>query len=187
MTTDEIFSQIGAHMIEGLMIHSQLSDYFGFLGFEGYQECHKYHYFEENCNYKKLSKYYLKHYNKLLIEKPFKNPNIIPSDWWQFTREQVNNDIRKRGVQIGIEKWISWEKQTKELYEKYYNELIQEDNVAGAQELSHYIVDVDYELAEAEQENIKLKAMDYSVLDIMLEQENKKEKYINKIKEIALC
>ena len=41
--------------------------------------------------------------------------------------------------------------------------------------------------SEAEQENIRLKAMDYSVLDIMLEQEEQKEKYINKIKEIGLC
>ena len=55
MTIDEIFSQLGAHMVEGLMIHSQMSDYFGFLGLKGYQECHKYHYFEENANYRRLN------------------------------------------------------------------------------------------------------------------------------------
>ena len=62
MTVEEIFSQLAAHMVEGLMIHSQMSDYFGFLGLKGYQECHKYHYFAENANYRAISKYYLLHY-----------------------------------------------------------------------------------------------------------------------------
>ena len=35
MTVEEIFSDLSKHMIEGLMAHSQLSDYFGFLGLEG--------------------------------------------------------------------------------------------------------------------------------------------------------
>jgi hypothetical protein len=80
MTIEEVFSGIGQRMVEGLMTHSQLADYFGFLGLEGYQQCHLYHYFDENCNYKKISNYYLKHYNKLLIDMPFKNPNVIPAD-----------------------------------------------------------------------------------------------------------
>ena len=29
MTVEEIFSQLAAHMIEGLMVHSQMSDYYG--------------------------------------------------------------------------------------------------------------------------------------------------------------
>ena len=100
----EIFGQVSNRMIEGLMTHSQLADYFGFLGLEGYQQCHLYHFFEENCNYKKIAEYYLKHYSKILIEKPFKNPNIVPEDWWQYTREQVNNDVRKNAIQVGFEK-----------------------------------------------------------------------------------
>ena len=77
MQTNEIFGQVSNRMIEGLMTHSQLADYFGFIGLEGFQHCHLYHFFEENCNYKKIAQYYLKHYSKILIEKPFKNHNII--------------------------------------------------------------------------------------------------------------
>ena len=80
MTTADIFSQVAQRMIEGLMTHSQLADYFGFLGLEGYQKCHVYHYFDENKNYKCVANYYLKHYNKLLLDMPFKNPNVIPED-----------------------------------------------------------------------------------------------------------
>ena len=64
MTINEIFSQLSQHMIKGLMMHTQLSDYFNFLGLKGYSQCHKYHYFEENNNYKQLCDYYLNHYNK---------------------------------------------------------------------------------------------------------------------------
>ena len=104
MTIDEMFSQVGQRMIEGLMTHSQLADYFGFLGLEGYQQCHTYHYFDENCNFKKFGNYYLKHYNKLLVELPFRNPGVIPEDWFKYNRQQVNEDIRKAAIKAGYEK-----------------------------------------------------------------------------------
>lgn len=183
----EIFGQVSNRMIEGLMTHSQLADYFGFLGLEGYQQCHLYHFFEENCNYKKIAEYYLKHYSKILIEKPFKNPNIVPEDWQQYTREQVNNDVRKNAIQVGFEKQINQEIETKKFYEIHYQNLVKESEIAAAEELAKYITDVDYELAEARQEQIKLMGMDYSVLDIMMEQEKEKKKYEKKLKEIKLC
>lgn len=31
MTVSEIFGRINAHQIEGVMLHSQLAEYFGFL------------------------------------------------------------------------------------------------------------------------------------------------------------
>lgn len=184
---DEIFSQVSDRMIVGLMTHSQLADYFGFLGFEGYQLCHLYHFFEENCNYKKIAKYYLKHYSKILIERPFQNPNIIPKDWWQYTREQVGNDVRKNAVQAGFDKWVNWEKDTKKFYEMQYQNLVKENEISGAEELAKYITDVDYELAEAEQERIELMGMSYSVLDIMMQQKEIKRRYKKKMKEIELC
>ena len=187
MTVPDIFGQISNRMIEGLITHSQLADYFGFLGFEGYQECHLYHFQEENNNYKKIAKYYLKHYNKILVEKPFKNPNVIPEDQQQFTREQVSNDIKKNGLQVGFDKQVTQEKETKKFYENHYQNLINNNEVAAAYELATYITDVDFELAEAEQEQLKLGGMDYSVLDILLEQDKKKKEYCKKIKEIELC
>jgi len=80
MTIEEVFGQLCQRMVIGLMTHSQLADYFAFLGLEGYQSCHIYHYFEENSNYKAVANYFLKHYNKLVMDSPFKNPNVIPED-----------------------------------------------------------------------------------------------------------
>ena len=186
MTIDEIFSALNGHMIEGLMVHSQMSDYFGFLGLDGYQTMHKYHYFEESSNYKKLGDYYLHHYNKLIIETPFKNPSIIPESWYQYMRHNVNLATRKSSTQAAMEKWVKWEQDTKQLYEKLYKELIALNDVAAAEELSKYIIDVDYELAEAYQKYIELSAIDYDISDIIVEQEEIKEEYRNKLKEISL-
>ncbi len=35
MTIEEIFSEISKHMIEGIMIHAQMADYYNFLGLKG--------------------------------------------------------------------------------------------------------------------------------------------------------
>ena len=186
MTIEEMFSHIADNMIKGLMVHSQLVDYFGFLGFEGYQKCHLYHYFDEAKNFKNLGNYYLKHYNKLLAEDCIDNPNIIPNDWIKYTRQQVSGAVRKTALQAGIEKWVKWEKDTKKLYEQYYNSMISIGEIAAAVELKKIIEDVDYELAGAEQELLELQAIDFSVIDVMMYQDNMKKKYSKKLKEIEL-
>ena len=142
------------------------------------------HYFEENSNYKKLGDYYLHHYNKIITERSFKNPSIIPENWYQYTRQDVNNQIRNSAVQMVIERWIGWEKSTKKLYETLYKELITLNEIAAAEELSKYIIDVDYELAEACQKHIELVANDYNISDIITEQKNYKKHYKKKIREI---
>ena len=61
------------------------------------------------------------------------------------------------------------------------------NEVAGAEELKKYILDVDYELAEAEQMHLELLAMNFSMNDIVIVQEDIRKKYHKKMKEITLC
>lgn len=187
MTIEEVWSNVAQRMIEGLMTHSQLSDYFGFIGLKGFQECHLYHYFEENCNYKKVGDYYLKHYNKLLLDQPFKNPDVIPQDQFQYNRQQVTAEVRKEAIRAAIEKQVYQEKNTKKKYEQCYEALIQLNEIAGAAYLEQYIIDVDNELAEAEQLYLELMATDYDIHDIITTQDDVYKKYKKKLKEIKLC
>ena len=184
MTVEEIFSDLSKHMIEGLMAHSQLSDYFGFLGLEGYQIAHKYHYFEENNNYRRLSEYYLSHYNKIIPEKKTDNPALIPESWYQYTRQDVNASTRKSSIQAGFEKWIEWEKSTKELYGKYCYELISLKEIAAAEELKYYLMDVNKELSNAQQKYLILVADNYNISDILDEQKELSKTYKEKLKKI---
>ena len=61
------------------------------------------------------------------------------------------------------------------------------NEVAVAEELKKYILDVDYELAEAEQMHLELLAMNFSMTDIVIAQEDIRKKYHKKMKEITLC
>lgn len=187
MAIPEVYSQIAQRMIEGLMTHSQLADYFGFLGLEGYQKCHLYHYFEENNNYKCIANYYLKHHNKLLLDMPFNNPKVIPEDQFQYNRQQVTKEVRKSAIAAGIERQIVQERGTKKFYETKCTELIQLGDLAGAEEVKKYIIDVDYELAEAEEIYLELNAIDFDINDIVTQQDEIYKKYKKKLKEITLC
>lgn len=187
MTIDEIFSQIAQHMVEGLMIHSQMTDYYNFLGFEGYKSCHNYHYHSENNNHRQLSNYYLKHYNKIIKELSVSNPHIIPENWYQYTRDAVSTETKMDSIKKGFEKWVQWEKDTKNFYEQMYQALVSINEIAAAIEIKKYIEDVDYELAEAEQEFLELSSINYNISDVFTKQSDLVKKYCKKLKEIELC
>ena len=187
MTLEEIFAKVTQHMIIGLMFHSQMCDYFSFLGLKGYSKCHKYHYFEENSNYKGICDYYISHCNKLVMDQPFENPNVIPTNWYNYTRQDMDVETRTTAIKTGFERWVQWERDTKKIYEYYYQLLIAINEFAAAFELKNYIIDVDKELAEAEQKLIELNAIQYNICEIMNEQEELEKEYIEKLKEINLC
>lgn len=60
MTVEEIFSKISAHMIEGMMFHEQMCNYYDFLGLHGYKRCHEYHYLCETIEHRKLERFYIR-------------------------------------------------------------------------------------------------------------------------------
>ena len=186
MTVEEIFSQISKHMIEGVMIHAQMADYYSFLGLKGYSKCHEYHFISENSNFRKLSWYYLKHFNKLIPEMPNNNPNVIPTAWFKYKRQEVDTSTRKTAIQGGIEKWVNWEYNTKMFYQNMYKELINLNEIAAACEIKKYIMDVDEELAHAQQKHLEDKSIDYDIFDIMAKQEDIYKKYCKKIKELDI-
>lgn len=187
MTVDEIFNKTTQHMLEGLMFHSRMIDYFSFLGLEGYAVCHKYHYFEENNNYRKLTWYYMYHYGKIIKETPPPASEIIPSSWYSHNRKDVSEQTRLASIQTGFEKWASWEKESKKLYEEMYKELTAAGEIAAACEIKKYIEDVNCELAEAEQKQLELTAVSYDIHDVMMEQKEYCKCYRKKLKEIVLC
>ena len=187
MTVEEIFNALANQMIEGLMIHSQLSDYYGFLGLLGYAKCHRYHYFEENRNYRAISDYYLLHYNKIIESTPIPNPSIIPTTWFSHKRTDVTPQTRKASIQAGFDKWVNWETDTKKKYEMLYQELINLDEVASALEVAKLIKDVDEELAEADQKRLEQIANDYNISDIINLQDELEQTYLTKLGELELC
>lgn len=181
MSVEEIFKDLSSHMIKGVMIHEQLSDYYDFLNLHGYKRCHEYHAKCEMCGMRKLHRYFINHYNRLIEEENIENPNIIPASWYRYTRQEVDVNTKRNAVKTGIEKWVDWESETKKLYENMYKELMDIGEVAAANKLAFYIHKVDKELKWAQRKHINLVASEYSIMSILNEQDHLHDWYRKKM------
>lgn len=177
MTVEQIFSALASHMIKGMMVHDQMVSYYRFLGLDGYAACHEYHFLEETHGYMKLNKYYTHHFSKIVQQVKIENPNLIPTEWIGHTREDVDTQTKRKAVKLGLETWITWEKDTKALYQNMYKQLMNINEAAAALFISQYVCDVDCQLKKAQQYYLDKKAIDFSISDIISQQKNKKHKY----------
>ena len=73
----------------------------------------------------------------------------------------------RNAVQFSIGTWVDWERRTKELYSASYRKLIDLGYVAEAQHIAKLLKDVDKELSEAEDLQIRLNAIGYDLIEIM--------------------
>ena len=185
MTIEEIFSQLAAHMAKGLIVHNQIADGFGFLNLKGYQKCHEYHYFEESSNYRYLIDFYLGHYYKMIKIEPIADPQIVPQNWYKYSKMDVDAGTKKNGIRELIKKWIEWEKDTQELLQSCYKELYGINELAAAIYLQKLITEVSDELKGAQEQYINLEAMNYDLSQIIAEQQTLYEEYKKKINNIV--
>lgn len=181
MTIEDIFNKLSSHMIKGVMIHEQMADYYDFLNLHGYKKCHEYHSKCEMKNLRRLHKYFINHYNMLISESAIENPNVIPMSWYRYTRQDVDVNTKRSAVKDGIEKWVSWEEETKDLYEKMYTEAMNLGEVASAKKIACFVHDVDKELKWAQRKHINLLTADYSMSYILGEQNWLYDKYKEKM------
>lgn len=184
MTVEEIFAKILAHMAKGLMIHDQINHAFGFLNLCGYQKCHEYHYFEESKNYKDLQDYYLKEFFKLLPFENIENPQIIPISWFKHNSFDVDTNTKRNAVKELTQKWIEWEKDTKQELIAYYQELYNLKEICAMLKVAQLLEDVDNELKIAQSKYLNLEAINYDIVSIIEEQQMLYDKYNKKIKHI---
>ena len=178
MNIEDIYSRIAQRMIRGMMIHQQMTNYYNFLGLPGYSKCHQYHYLEETKSFIDINKFYIQHYNKLIQELPVDASSIIPSNWFQYTRQDVDNDTKRRAIEKGMQTWIEWEQDTKNIYQNLYKECFNIGYIFEAMKIQQLIIDVSEQLAQAKQYYLNKKMIDYDLKEIV-PQQKEKEKYFN--------
>lgn len=180
-SSNEIFSNLASHMIEGMMFHEQLMNAYGFLGLPGYSKCHEYHYISETEGYIRLCRYYIEHFNRLVVADEIDNPQVIPESWFLSERKDVDDATRRESIEAAMTKWLDWEKNTLYLYEEAYRDFLTY-NVAAAEFIKEYILDVDEEIRYAENELLHKRAMDYDIVSIIEEQEAYEKEFRRKIR-----
>lgn len=170
MTIEEIYLKLTNHMLEGIMMHEQFIFYYKFLGLCGYSKSHKKHYELESKAYMHIYNYYIKTYNRLLPQNKFSQPQIIPSSWLQYTRQDVDMKTKQTAVKEGLEYWVEWERSTYDLYQDLYRELFSLGKIADCREIDLLISDVKNEIFNAEQYHLEKISTNYDMTEIINEQ-----------------
>ena len=181
MTVDDIFRELARHSLDGVMVLEERSTYYRFLNLKGYAKMHEYHMAKEYCGYKKMCKYYMSRYHKIIPKHAPRVQNIVPDSWYNYKQIDVDANTKRKSVKAGLEKWVEWETDTKNLYQQMHKELCNIGEVAAAMFLSDYIRDVDHELEKAESYHITKNTNDYSLAMIEEDQKRKHKKYKKQI------
>ena len=105
----------------------------------------------------------MNHFNRLLPNAPMERPNVIPESWLGYTRQDVDAGTKTSAVKTAIKRWVGWERETKDLYESMYAELLNENEIAAASFVLEYVKDVDRELKDAEKMHIDLESVGYDI------------------------
>ena len=190
MDIREIYSKIVERMIQGMMFHDQMANYYDFLGLQGYKRCHEYHFMKETCAYRGVSRYFINHHNMLIPEPEFSNESVIPDSWYSHVRGDVDTGTKKNAIKTGLTKWMEWETDTKRLYEDLYKEALDAGDVASAFKIGCLVKDVDKELKSVERYYLNKEATNYDIGGIIAEQKKKHKKYQCKMEKelrVTIC
>lgn len=189
MTCEEIFTKLAEHQINGMMVHEQLANYYDFLGLPGYRNCHEYHFMAESCTYRKICRYYVNHYNKLIPVTEFDTPEVVPESWYKYNRQDVDISTKKNAIKSGLEEWVDWETETKKLYSDMYKEAIENGSIDAADFIQGLVADVSNELKKATMYWLNKEAINYDMSVIISEQKEKSDKYKAKLRLVGndLC
>lgn len=169
MTIEDVFAKLSTHLLEGLMFHNQLSQYYDFLGLTEYSRCHKEHFLQETTEFLNLSDYYVNCYNKLIPMAETSNPDVIPENWYEYSRQDVDPSTLKSAVKNGVSKWVEWEKSTKKLYEQMYQELSNLGEIHSANFVLTLIQNVSREILTAEAKQHRLSLVNFDISEIVAE------------------
>lgn len=187
MTVEDVFAEVNAHMIQGLMVHSQMANYYGFLGLKGYSKCHLYHYWMEGKCHVKLMEYYFKYHNKLIKDMPVEDPKLIPKSWYNYEMKDVDITTKRNAVKAGMEKWVEWEENTVKTFKKAYKDLLSLGAVEDANYIMNLLEEAREELSEVKYWHMMKIAQDFEIGPILAEQDKKQHKYKKKIHKHCCC
>lgn len=179
-TVEEIYAEINARMIAALMLHSQMSDYFDFLGLRGYKRLHEYQYVSEGKERCELNRYYINHHNRMIPDRYEGSVQMIPEGWKNANRISVGKSTKQKAVEDGFNEYRQWESDTKALYEKYAVTLRDNGHISDALRVEMLVDDVDGELKCLERMLVDLISAGYDMVYIVESQNSIHDRYKRK-------
>lgn len=182
-TVKQIYKSLSHRMLTGVMLHSDMVDYYKFLSLDGYAKCHEYRMISESRAYRKLRSKYLHIYDALIQDDDNPTERVVPDTWYSHVRQDVDPKTVKDAVKDGLTAWIEHEVETKRLYEQSAKELRELGDIESALFVEELICDVSKELKKAKKYHLNKEHIEYDLPTILEEQHHLHEKYECKIHE----
>ena len=110
----------------------------------------------------------------------------IPKDWINYSRFDVNSQLRRQYVEKSMAEYCDWEKETKCCLECWAKELLDMGMVADFEIVGKLVSDVGKELKCLERLVLKLKAVDFDPVYIVEAQPEIHKKYKKKTKHLGI-
>ena len=182
----ETFNEISQRMIKGIMYHEQWADLFDFLNFRGFKRQQEYRFLKENAELRGVHRYTINHCNKLINDKTIDSVKEIPETWYNYTKLDVDNNIRKQYVKDIFKKWHTWETETKKFYEEKFKQLTDNGRIASANKVNELIKNVDKELKCLTRQVLEYQSVDWDLEYLMWQQDCIHDEYEEKEKQISV-
>lgn len=174
----EIFEEIAKRQILALMFHDHMRDLYDFLNLSGFERWHNHQYISESEEFINTKRYFMSAHNELLkLDDPGEPEFIIPENWYNYTRKDVNPQVLKQYAEISFDAYKSWEEHTKSLYESCSKSLIDMGNISDSLWVEQLIKDVSSELDMLYSVMLRLRASNYDVVYMLDIQQELHKKY----------
>ena len=135
-------------------------------------------------NYREFITYYIDHQDRLVQDfspNSLTSFNIIPDNWYSYTRDDMDTSTRRNAVKSGIEKYVHWEKETKKFLEDMYSQSIQQGFIGISIQIKKCIKSVEEEIKHANKTYLEIKATEYDMPTIVAKQDYLIKKYKKKL------
>ena len=183
MAIDEIFSKLIQHMMTGLLFHNHLCHLYGFLNLLGYQQQQKHQYFQQAKSCFDIQNFYLSYYNKMILPLNIQPQNVIPNNWFKYTKSDVDTNTKRSAIKQAFSAWQKWEKNTQQLLNNCYQQLYNLKQFYACQKILFLIQQVGEELQQLKTEQINLESANYDMVYILDLQKQLLEKYLGSDKQ----
>lgn len=144
MNVMDIISAAVTHMVEGLMFHDQMMQYFLYLGLPGLASLQEKRYLAESKAMARLQGYSIQAYGMIASDSATDARDYIPSAWKDSPRNLV--DLRgMENARIALETWEGWEADTRKLYGQLYFQAGEIRDAGASERLAELVRDADKE------------------------------------------
>lgn len=182
----QIFTDISGQLITNMMKHEQVADAMDFLGLKGLKRWAEYSYLKDSVELRSIHRYSINHFNKIIFDKNIPSPQVIPTSWEGATRQQVDESTRKRYLKQFITDWHDLEVSTREKYQTWYKQLIEEGHIDASRKVMDLLKCNEHEIKCLERKIIEYSAVDWDMPYVMFQQDELHDKFKDKEKEIGV-